>query len=100
MRETPMRETHPLAGKTVRLKENIGRFLQGNKAGGAEFVVEDWADNVLGQSVWTAQGNIAAIEYSLRTACNGNNIPMDNKGIYGKVGGFGHIVHESEIIVI
>lgn len=92
-----MKETHPLAGQTVRLKEGIGKFLQG-EAGGAEFVVEDWADNVLGRSVWAADGNPAALEYALRTGTNGNNVPIDDNAVYGKVGFFGHIVHDSEII--
>lgn len=93
-----MREKHPLAGQTVKLKEGIGIFAQGDDAGGAEFRVEDWADNVLGRSVWAANGNPAAIEYALRTGTNGNHTPIDNKAVYGKVGMFGHIVHDSEII--
>ncbi|MBR3503683.1 MAG: hypothetical protein IKO07_05495 [Clostridia bacterium] len=93
-----MREKHPLAGQTVRLQEGIGKFVQGNDAGGAEFVVEDWADNVLGRSVWAADGNPAALEYALRTATSGKPVPIDNNAVYGKVGWFGHIVHDSEIV--
>lgn len=92
-----MRDVHPLAGQKVRLKEGIGKFMQG-EAGGAEFVVEDWAENVLGCSVWAANGNPAALEYALRTGTNDNNVPIDNNAVYGKVGWFGHIVHESEIV--
>lgn len=87
---------HPLAGQVVRLKENIGIFFGGAQAGGAEFVVEDWADHVLGRSVWHANGNPAALEYAMRTAFRGG-IPIDNRAVYGHVGGFGHIVHDSEI---
>lgn len=93
-----MREMHPLAGKTVRLKEGIGKFVQGYDAGGMEFHVEDWADNVLGCSVWLADGNPAALEYALRTGTNGKRIPIDDNAVYGKVGRFGHIVHDSEIV--
>lgn len=85
---------HPLAGRTVKLKEDIGNFLQGS-AGGAEFVVEDWADIVLGHSVWETHGNPAALEYAVRIS--GNDVPVDDNAVYGKVGGFGHIVHDSEI---
>lgn len=92
--ERPQR--HPLAGQTVRLKEGIGNFLQGN-AGGSEFVVEDWADKVLGHSVWETHGNPAALEYDVRIGTNGNHVPIDDKAVYGKVGGFGHIIHDSEI---
>lgn len=55
-------EKHPLAGQVVRLKDNIGIFFGGAQAGGAEFEVEDWADRVLGGSVWFANGNPAALE--------------------------------------
>ena len=92
-----LKERHPLAGRTVRLKDGIGIFMQGD-AGGAEFVVEDWADNVMGCSVWALNGNPAALEYALRTATNGNGVPIDDNTVYGKVGGFGHIVHDSEIV--
>ena len=92
-----MKERHPLAGQTVRLKNDIGKFMQ-DEAGGAEFVVEDWAENVLGCSVWDADGNPAALEYALRRGTNGNNVPIDDNVVYGKVGWFGHFVHESEIV--
>lgn len=91
------RERHPLAGQTVRLKDSIGRFMTG-EADGAEFVVEDWADSVMGCSIWALNGNPAALEYAVRIGANGNNVPIDNNSVYGKVGGFGHIVHDSEII--
>ena len=91
------RERHPLAGQTVRLKDGIGRFMQGD-ADGAEFVVEDWADNVMGRSIWTLNGNPAALEYAVRIGTNGNGVPIDNNAVYGKVGMFGHIVYDSEIV--
>ena len=33
-----------------------------------------------------------------RTATNGNRVPIDDNAVYGKVGIFGHIVHDSEIV--
>lgn len=100
MGENWMRETHPMAGRTVRLREGIGLFfLNGEVAGGKDFIVEDWVQNVFGCSVWEANGNPAAMEYAMRTGTNGNNTPMDNEVVYGKVAGLGHIVHNSELEV-
>lgn len=88
------RARHPLAGQTVRLKEGIMPFMVGDAAG-AEFVVEDWACNVFGQSVWDMDGNPAALEYAIRIS---STHPMDDNAVYGKVGMFAHIVHDTEIV--
>lgn len=93
MADTTFWPRHPLAGKTVKLKDGIPPFING-EAAGAKFTVEDWAVNVLGQSVWSANGNPAAMEYAIRSV----TLPIDNDVIYGKVGGFGHFVHDSEIV--
>ena len=90
------KKAHPFAGQVVRLKENIGRFIDRTQAGGVEFQVEDWGDRVLGGSVWNANGNPAAMEYAMRTALRGG-IPIDDCAVYGKVDGYGHFVHDSEI---
>ena len=76
-------EKHPLAGMVVKLKN------------GQLYAVEDWADRVLGRSVWIADGNPAALKYAIRSAMSG--FPIDNNLLYGKIGMFGEIVHESEI---
>lgn len=91
------RERHPLAGKTVKTKQGIGMAMSGVNLGNKEFVVEDWADRVLGMSVWAAKGNPAALEYAMRSALH--NLPSDQNTLYGKIGMFGHIIHESEIIM-
>ena len=52
-------EKHPLAGKVVKLKN------------GQLYAVEDWADRVLGRSVWSADGNPAALKYAIRSAMSG-----------------------------
>lgn len=85
---------HPLAGKTVKLKANIGIGLHGEELGGSAFVVEDWADNVLGCSVWMAGGNPAALEYAMRAGLGNSSIPFDCKAVYGKIGAFGHIMRD------
>lgn len=79
MHDTP----HKLAGKKVRLSD------------GSDYVIEDWADRVLGKSVWSADGNPAALEYAVR--CAVKNFPIDDLTLYGKIGGFGFIRHVSEI---
>lgn len=84
---------HPLAGKTVRLKQGIPPFVFAEAAGVA-FRVEDWACNVFGRSVWCMDGNPVALEYAVRTATTSK---IDENGVYGKVGIFAHIVHDSEI---
>lgn len=88
------RARHPLAGQTVRLKEGIMPFMVGDAAG-AEFVVEDWACNVFGCSVWDMNGNPAALEYAIRIS---STHPIDDNAVYGKVGIFAHIVHDTEIV--
>lgn len=93
-----MRDRHPLAGKTVRLKDGIGYFMGRQEASGQEFEVEDWAENVLGESVWFCRGNPAALEYAMRLTFTGRNALMDDDCVYGKVGMFAHIVHDSEIV--
>lgn len=76
-------EEHPLAGKTVKLKN------------GQDYRVEDWADRVLGCSVWAANGNPAALKFAIRRAVE--NLPIDQRLLYGKIGMFGEIIHETEI---
>jgi hypothetical protein len=62
--------------------------------GGQEYRVEDWWINVAGES-WTVSQVPAAYVYAARTA--GSAAPLDDAVLYGKVGGFGHLVHVSEI---
>ena len=90
-----LKEKHPLAGQTVKTKQGIGMGMAGGNLGGKDFVVEDWASNALGMSVWAANGNPAALEYAMRSAIH--HLPHDENTLYGKIGLFGHIIHESEI---
>jgi hypothetical protein len=59
------------------------------------FYVEDWWDRVAGGSWMMAQGNPAAIKYSIRARRRG--LPIDDKVVYGEINGFGVLVHDSEI---
>lgn len=83
------REASPLAGKTVKLRTDIPGNL-----GGAEYRVEDWWQNVYGGSWQDATGNPAALAYAAR---KGLSIPPDDEVLYGKVVGFGVLVHVSEV---
>ena len=88
------------AGKTVKVKDGVGKGLQVDDMSGMDFVIEDWCENVLGVSWMQANGNPAAMEYAIRSAINGsnNNVPLfSNDVVYGKIGGFGHLFHINEL---
>ena len=81
----------PLAGKTVKIKS--GTFKDMN------FDVEDWWDR-LGRGSWMfANGNMACIQYAVRSSSSIDNLPMDDEVLYGKIGyGYlGYLIHISEI---
>jgi hypothetical protein len=88
------KESHPLAGKTVHLKDDI--FALGGVEPGAEYRLEDWWDVVTGGSWMDAEGNPAALKYAMRSGFS-HSIPLDNEVVYGKIGPFGHLIHVSEI---
>jgi hypothetical protein len=85
-------ETYPLAGKAVRLKDRMGS----SELDGQEYRVEDLWINVAGRSWMTCDGNPACLKYAMRSCALG--LPIDDRVLYGKVGHFGHLVHESEIV--
>lgn len=94
-------EPHPLAGKKVKIKTS--RALCGPMNAipldGADFVVEDWQTRVYGGESWMeATGNPAAIHYAVSSALARPPLPNDNRVLYGKIGGIGYMVHESEIV--
>lgn len=79
-----MMEKHEFAGQQVTTKD------------GETFTVEDWADTVLGGSVWMANGNPAALVYAIRAAKK--HLPIDSQAVYGKFGNIAGIIHDSEIV--
>ena len=87
-------EPHPMAHKTVKIKDGV-THPQVQNFGGADFRLEDWWDRVGGGSWMDATGNPAALVYAMRSGFAG--LPVDNNVVYGKVGAFGHIVHVSEL---
>ena len=87
-----MRDPSPLAGQTVTIHPAVPYE---NLVDGAEYRVEDWWTNVYGKSWTEADGNPAAIIYSIRTAKGG--LPFSDDVLYGKCGSLGYLVHVSEI---
>lgn len=90
---------------TVKVKPGVGietgiiRYTNRDLSG-LQFEIEDWCENVLGCSWMSANGNLAALQYAIRTAFHGktNNVPpFDNDVVYGKVGGFGYLFHLNEL---
>ena len=79
---------HPLAGQTVEIKS--GQFK------GSAYTVENWWDIVSGGSWKTADGNPACIQYALRSGIK-DKLPSDDEVLYGKIGNYGHLIHNSEI---
>lgn len=82
------------------MKSGVGKGLQCGDMSGADFVIEDWCENVLGCSWMHAVGNPSALEYAMRTGINGNNnhVPaLSNDVLYGKIGMFGHLFHVNEL---
>jgi hypothetical protein len=75
--------THPLAGKTVILKN------------GQRFVVEDWWQNISGKSWQDCDGNVLCLHYAIRAGSAG--ITLDDEVIYGKIDGEDCLVHSSEL---
>lgn len=87
-------EKHPLAGKTVKIKNSV-RWFQGTEYAGQDFRLEDWWDR-LGQGSWMfCRGNPACIIYALRSGLSG--LPTDDEVVYGKIGNYGHLIHVTEI---
>lgn len=88
-----MRDTHPLAGKTVRLKLKADGL--DNLKTGDLYRIEDWWQNVSGKSWMFCDGNPACMIYGMRGGMAG--LPNDNEVVYGKVGAYGHLIHISEL---
>ena len=87
------RDVHPLAGQTVKL--NCKPTHDPDELNGKKFVIEDWWQNVSGKSWMFSAGNPACLKYAVR--CGIKGMPLDDNVVYGKIGSFGHIVHESEL---
>ena len=76
------------AGKTVRIKSG--------KYAGEDYLVEDWWYRVGGGSWMSANGNPACMNYGVRSAFD-QPIPTDDNVLYGKIDGYGCLIHISEL---
>lgn len=61
----------------------------------ARFTVEGKWDVLTGKSWMFSDGNPACIQYAVRVALG--SMAIDDNVYYGKIDGFGHLVHASEI---
>lgn len=91
--------SHPLAGKTVKIKAGV-IHPQLSNFGGSMFKVEDYWDKIAGESWMFCDGNPACLIYAMRSGLSDTPIPTDDEVLYGKSMGLGHLVHVSEIEVI
>ena len=95
---TDIRTRSPYAGCTVKVKcDSIKDPLSGIEIGGRAYEVEDWWENVYGESWMFSNGNPAALSYAFRAGLQG--LPADNDVLYGKIDGLGFLVHVTEIDV-
>lgn len=90
------REPSEYAGKTVKIRADVPNPPNGLVIAGREYLVEDWWINASGES-WGMSHAPAAWMYAARTI---GTTPLDDEVLYGKVDGFGHLVHVSEIEAI
>lgn len=86
---------HPLARVAVRLLPGVTDPARGLVIAGAGLRVEDWWDRIAGKPWTDCDGNPACLQYAARSALAG--LPLDNEVVYGKITGFGHLVHASEL---
>ena len=89
-----VKEKHPLAGKTVKLKCKPNPVCDLSEV---QFIVEDWQSSVFGKSWMFCDGNPAALNYAIRAAFAG--LPVDNNVVYGHDANtrLGYIIHVSEL---
>lgn len=95
---TKHNDSHPLAHSQVQVQFKGGHpQVPGSDTGPVNFDLEDWWDTLTGKSWMYSDGNPAAIVYAMRSGMAG--LPTDDEVVYGKVGGFGHLVHTSELVL-
>lgn len=87
-------EQHPLADEYVVLNDKAA-CPRGIVVPGAILHVIGWWDVLTGDSWMFAEGNMAALQYAMRSGLG--HLPLDNEVVYGHIGPFGHLVHVSEL---
>lgn len=93
-----MREKFKYAGQEMRISNNALDLPTGQVLAGKTIEVEDYWQNVSGQSWMSSNGNPTAMLYGMRSGMQG--LPINNDVVYGKVHGLGVMVHVTELEVI
>ena len=98
---TGVRKTHPLADKVVVLNDRAQDPLRGMIVPGELFEIEDWWENLEGESINLPRParNFAEKHYVERLKTL-NRFTFDQActdAVYGKIGAMGHLVHVSEL---
>lgn len=91
-----MRERFKHAGETMRINDAAMTLPTGQVLSGRSIVIEDYWQNISGQSWINSDANPTVLMYAMRTGLQGG-IPIDNEVVYGKVAGLGVLVHVSEL---
>ena len=87
-----------MKGKVCKIKGASRYFSQKYGTPNPEIVIEDTDVNVCGRSWMDMTGNPAAMLFGMRSGTEG--LPFGGAVYYGKIGGMGELVHESELEVI
>lgn len=79
-----------------RIKNRKTYLINGGKYKGEKYWVEGLWKEVTGKSWMDSDGNPAALEYAIRSGMEGDT-RFDNNVYYGKIGGLGKLIHETQI---
>lgn len=79
----------------AKLTQDVNDPYVGTIAKDTDVDVEGLWHEITGGSWMDARGNIAAMNYALRSGFSG--LPMDDNVYYGKINGLGFLLHESEL---
>lgn len=90
-----IRKRSPFVGITVKVKASGVKNPLVKDFSGQDFEIEDWWENVYGESWMFSDGNPAALNYAFRAVITG--LPIDNEVLYGKIDGLGYLFHVSEL---
>lgn len=92
---------HPLAGKAVLADQPIYNAVRHEWLSGPhEFIIEDWADRVLGGSIWGDRDQYPYVISNYALIAGRMMLPPDNEIVYGKVGNLSHLIHVSRLMEV
>ena len=93
-----MRDISKYKGKIVKIKPDTPNEPNGQMLADQDFIIEDYWINLTGES-WldTNLGNPAVYMYALRYGTLHSDDKDVDDVVYGKVDGYGHLLHISEL---